>query len=183
MVKLGLICEGESESYIFDTDSFKAFLATLHIELIGIAETGSKNQYLGDRLIRYRQILLDQGAEKIIALIDLDRDACITVTKQNVLPFDNQMVVVAVKEFENWYLADTEALSRLLGNQVHIDYPENDFEPFKTIAHLNRKGFGGSKPRLAMKMRANGFSVERAAQHPNCPSANYFLTKLQSLRP
>lgn len=183
MVKLGLICEGESESYIFDTDTFKVFLAALNIELIGIAETGSKNQYLGDRLIRYREILLDKGAEKIIALLDLDRDACITLTKQSVLPFDNQMVVVAVKEFENWYLADSESLSRLLGREVYIEFPEADFEAFKTIAQLNRKGFGGSKPRLAMKMRANGFSIEKAASHPHCPSANYFLTKLQSLRP
>ena len=26
-----------------------------------------------------------------------------------------------------------------------------------------------------------GFTIENAANHPNCPSARYFLTKLQTL--
>ena len=49
----------------------------------------------------------------------------------------------------------------------------------KIIELNNGKGFGGSKPRLAMKMKSNGFSIQNAAAHPNCPSALYFLNKLK----
>ncbi len=181
MVKLGIICEGETEVIIFNTPAFNQLLKSFEIELIGVVETGSKTQYFADRLIKHRKILIDKGAEKIIALVDLDKDTCITLTKESIPQFDNQLIVVAVKEFENWYLADTGALSLLLNQPVHIDWPEQDENAEKTIVQLRSKGFDHSKPRLANAMIRNGFTIENAAKHPNCPSANYFLTKLQTL--
>ena len=183
MVKLGIICEGETEVLHFDTSLFRQFLQRFNLELIGVVETGSKTQYFEDRLLKYRQILLDRGAEKIITLIDLDQDTCITFTKQAIPKFDNQTIVVAVKEIENWYLADSLTLNNLLGREVTIDWPEQVADAEKLIIQLRGKGFGHSKPRLAKAMLNNGFTVERAARHPNCPSARYFLTKLQTLAP
>lgn len=181
MVKLGIICEGETEVLHFDTPSFRQFLQGLNLELVGVTETGSKTQYFENRLSKYRQILLDRGAEKILVLVDLDRDACITFTKQAIPGFDDQFVVVAVKEFENWYLADSEALNKMLGHVVNIGNPEQEENAEKLIVKLRGKGFGHSKPRLANAMKNAGFTVENAARHPNCPSAQYFLTKLQTL--
>ena len=181
MVKLGLICEGESGLIIFDTDEFKAFLAGMSIDLVGVVETGSKTQYFEDRLIKHRSILIDRGAEKVIALIDLDADTCITETKNKIQIFDQQTVVVAVKEFENWYLADSNALSRFTEQKIVIEHPEQDNDALTTIIDLYKKRFPKSKPRLAKTMKRYGFSVENAANHPNCPSARYFLTKLQTL--
>lgn len=182
MVKFGLICEGETENIHFNTPEFIELLREFKLELVGIVETGSKNQYFQDRLIKHRQILLDKGAEKIMVLVDLDTDTCITLTKQAVQPFNNQTVIVAVKEFENWYLADTVALQNLLGREVAIiENPEQEPDAEKKIIGLRGKGFGGSKPRLANAMKRSGFTIERAALHQNCPSARYFLTKLQTL--
>ena len=181
MVNLGIICEGETELIHFNTPEFGRFLKALDINLIGVVETGSKTQYFEDRLIKYRQILLDKSAHKIIALVDLDRDLCITLTKQAIPQFDNQVIVVAVKEFENWYLADTTSLCNLLGRDVRIDQPEQEADAEKAIVQLRGKGFGNSKPRMANAMHRNGFTIEQAARHPNCPSARYFLTKLQTL--
>lgn len=181
MVKLGIICEGETEVIHFDNTSFKTFLRSIGIELIGVTETGSKTQYFEDRLLKYRQILLERGAEKIIVLVDLDCDTCITFTKQGIPSFNDQFIVVAVTEFENWYLADSEALSQMVGHNLKIDNPEKEENAEKLIVKLRGKGFGHTKPRLANAMKNAGFTIENAARHPNCPSAHYFLTKLQTL--
>ena len=181
MVKLGIICEGESERIIFDSPTFKALLSGYKIELIGIVEAGSKTQYRADLLPKHRQILLDKGAERILALIDLDDDQCITFTKQTVPSFDDQIVVVAVKEFENWYLADAKALNEFTGKGQSVDSPESYLEPLDELISLYGKRFPKSKPKLANSMKRCGFSIEHAAEHPNCPSARYFLSKLQTI--
>ena len=181
MVKLGIICEGESETIIFNSPSFISFLQTLNIDLVAVQETGAKNQFYGERINSHRQILIDKGASCVLALLDLDKDECITITKQKVTIFANQEIVVAVKEFENWYLADSNAISVFLNKSISIDYPEIYDEPIDEMINLNGKTFAKSKPRLARKMLNNGFSIQNAANHPNCPSAKYFLTKLQSI--
>jgi len=54
------------------------------------------------------------------------------------------------------------------------------WERFKEIAKaLEKRGPGTSKPIFAKKFIKNSnFDVERAAQHPACPSARYFVEKL-----
>ncbi|MFC0183736.1 protein of unknown function [Pseudarcicella hirudinis] len=180
MVKLGIICEGESEVIIFKSESFISFLNEIGIELIDVQATDAKNQFYGERINSHRQILIDKGATHILALIDLDKEECITITKQKISPFENQKIVVAVKEFENWYLADTNALSAFLSKPVEeIPLPEEFDEPIDEMIKLNVITFAKSKPILARKMLRSGFSIQNAANHPNCPSAKYFLTKLK----
>ncbi|MDR6562562.1 MULTISPECIES: hypothetical protein [unclassified Arcicella] len=180
MVKLGIICEGESEGVIFKSENFISLLNSIGIELIDVQETGAKNQFYGERLNAHRQILIDKGATQVIALLDLDKDQCITVTKEKVLDFPNQSIVVAVKEFENWYLADTNALSSFLGRYIEeVNFPEMYVEAIDEMINLKGFTFPKSKPKLAKKMINSGFSIQNAASHPNCPSANYFLTKLK----
>lgn len=181
MVKLGIICEGESEKIIFDSPDFKALISSYQIELVDVVVAGGKTQYRADFLPKHRQILLDKGAERIIALVDLDDDQCITLTKQTVPSFDDQTVVVAVKEFENWYLADTVAMGTFTGTHQPVEKPEVYMEPLDEIIRLFGKRFPKSKPKLANSMKRCGFTIERAAKHPNCPSARYFLDKLQTL--
>ncbi|MEA5457556.1 hypothetical protein VB796_00815 [Arcicella sp. LKC2W] len=181
MVKLGIICEGESETIIFNSLSFISFLQTMNLELVAVQETGSKNQFYEERINSHRQILIDKGATHILTLLDLDKDGCITITKQKLSVFTNQEIVVAVKEFENWYLADSIAISHFLGKTINVDYPENYDEPIDEMIRLKGFSFAKSKPRLARKMLKAGFSIQNAANHPNCPSAKYFLTKLQSI--
>ena len=132
MVKLGIICEGESETIIFNSPNFIAFLQTMNIELVAVQETGSKNQFYGERINSHRQILIDKGANHVLALLDLDKDECITITKQKVPIFKNQAIVVAVKEFENWYLADSDAISSFLNKQSSPSRPETGTRPLSS---------------------------------------------------
>lgn len=177
-MKLGIICEGESETVIFNSANFISFLQTLNIDLVAVQKTGAKNQFYGERINSHRQILIDKGATYVLALLDLDKDECITIAKQKVMVFANQEIVVAVKEFENWYLADTNALSSFLDKPVSVDYPEIYDEPIDKMIKLNGKTFAKSKPRLARKMLNSGFSIQNAADHPNCPSAKYFFNQI-----
>lgn len=72
------------------------------------------------------------------------------------------------------------------GNFLY-EYPEHEVIPFETIRtiYFNKflKGIVGrdQKKKLAQKMLQNGFSVQNAANHPNCPSAAYFLSKLEQI--
>lgn len=186
MVKLGIICEGESEPLILDTAEFRTFVAQYNTELVGITQAGGKKEYGAERIEKHRKILLDQGADYIFVLVDLDTDACITLTKQEIIQQPNQTIIVAVQEFENWYLADSSALSAFVGTSVEIPNPEQDHDPITTIVNLGLaaqrfRRYRKSKVLLAKDMHRHGFTIENAAQHPNCPSANYFLTKLQTL--
>ncbi|MVM32583.1 hypothetical protein GO755_21260 [Spirosoma sp. HMF4905] len=186
MVKLGIICEGETEPIILDTPEFRIFVAQYDIELVAVTQVGGKKEYGVERIDKHRKILLDKGVERIIVLIDLDNDSCITFTKQELIQYPDQIVVVAVKEFENWYLADSLALSQFVGVPVNIPDPEMDQDPITTIINLGLearrfKRYRKSKVLLAKDMHRHGFTIEKAAQHPNCPSAHYFLTKLQTL--
>lgn len=182
MVRLGIICEGESETIIFNDNSFKNWLHSLNIELVSVQETGSINQFFEDRFEKHRALMLLKNVDFIVALIDLDKAPSLKEHKTRVNILQNEAVVIAVKEFESWYLADKNALNNLLQKQVLIEFPEEVQEPFKEIVKLNNgKGFGKSKPFLAKMMLRNGFSIENAAKHPNCPSAKYFIKKLESL--
>ena len=182
MVRLGILCEGESETYIVKSEQFQNWILNAGLELVGIRPVGSKNQYWEDRFESHLSILNDLNCDQIIILVDLDNDSCITETKRLIKTGINQHVIVSVKEFENWFLADFQALGKLVSKEVYVEFPEMEDEPVRKIIELNNgKGFGGSKPRLAVKMRNNGFSIQNAAEHPNCPSARYFLDKLQKI--
>jgi hypothetical protein len=186
VVKLGIICEGESEPTILDTAEFRNFLGQFEIELVGVVGAGGKKEYEAERIQKHRLILLDRGATAILVLVDLDKDVCITFTKEAVTQYPDQKIVVAVKEWENWYLADSQTLSGFVGQETVIQLPEQDEDPVTTIIGLaiaskQIKRFPKSKVRLAQAMRNNGFTIEKAARHPNCPSAQYFLSTLQIL--
>lgn len=182
MVKLGIICEGESETIVLKSEPFVSLLRALSIELIAVQETGSKNQFFGGRFEKHKATIKDKGAEVVMVLFDLDKDECPSKLKESSDLTENEIGVIAITEFESWYLADNFALSKLLEKEINVDFPESFDEPIKEIVRLNDdKSFGKSKPRLAQKMLRNGFSIENAAKHPNCDSAKYFIKKLKSL--
>jgi hypothetical protein len=61
--------------------------------------------------------------------------------------------------------------------------PALPWERLKSLAsEYNKRGPGGSKPVFAMQMTKHyGFSLKRAADHPNCPSATEFYEFLVKL--
>ncbi len=187
MVKVGFICEGKTEKKIIESVIFQEWLIKNDIQCINpVFDAEGNGNLLPNNIRLIREELIKNGAQQIIILTDLDDDVCITLTKQRITHLDNQIVLIAVKKIEAWFLADHKTISQLVNSHVIVDLPEASDNPFETIQQLflEKTGRGiGTQPMLARRMIKYGFSVEKAAQHPNCPSANYFLTKLQSLRP
>lgn len=186
MVKLGFICEGETEKIIVESSRFKEILAENNCTLIKAFDATGNGNLLPKNIVPMINNLVDEGAEKIIIITDLDEDECITKTKARIDAPKEIITVVAVKQVEAWFLADNNTLSTLLNEDGFIfDQPEEEPIPRDTIQQLflqkTLNGIGGSKPRFARKMINNGFSIKNAAAHPNCPSARYFIAKLQSL--
>ncbi|WP_373512758.1 hypothetical protein [Persicitalea sp.] len=185
MVKIGFICEGTTEKKIVGSEKFQKYLSKLGIEIVGeIRDAGGNGNLLPQNLPEFTKPLIDKGAEKIVVLTDLDEDACISFTKNRITTDENRTIIVAVRQVESWFLADRFTLSSLLKENFDFENPEDQANPYEVLRVLfnEKRGRGcGTKHILAKRMIKYGFSLENAAQHPNCPSATYFLNKLQQL--
>jgi hypothetical protein len=187
MVNIGFICEGFTEELILESEKFHAILRDYNINNVGLINVRGNGNLLPHRILQHQEFLFEEGASKIVILTDLDQDECITKTKLRITEFSNQIIIIAVKQIESWFLADNETMSKILDEDFVFEFPENEDIPIETIRKIHfekfKRGIVGKdeKIRLARKMLKNGFSIQNAANHPNCPSAKYFLTKLQSI--
>ena len=187
MVKVGFIVEGGCEKIVLKAVEFQNYLQSQDIEQVGdvIDIDGKGNlKQSSTRMDTQVQLLRDAGAEWVIVLRDMDNTDSFDAVKQEVYRASDVKTCVAVRELEAWFLADSETLSTLFQANFKHDSPETVLKPFELLVALRKqytnRGIGDKKV-FARTMLANGFTTERAAQHPNCPSARYFLTKLQTL--
>ena len=184
MVKIGFIGEGKTEQIILESASFQVWLRQNGMERVGtVIDADGAGNLLPARIEPLQIELLSYQPDVIVILTDLDSDESVQITKQRIGESSDQIIIVAVKKIEAWFLADEQTLAHLTNDLVHIDHPELVDNPFGEIQQLflNKTGRGvGTKPILARRMLKYGFTIERAAQHANCPSARYFLTKLQT---
>lgn len=185
MVKIGLIVEGDSERIVLKHEWFTDFLLKNDIELAGdVINLGGKGNLNTARMETQVQLLRDQGAERVFVLRDMDDAPCLTAVKQEVYQASDVKVCVAVKELEAWFLADSETLTTIFQVDFMFSFPEIENSPLETLKRLrlqHQKTGISDKKLFAKMMVREGFTIERAAAHPNCPSARYFLTKLTEL--
>jgi hypothetical protein len=184
MVKLGFIVEGDTEALILKSAAFKTFLISLGLQLaadpINVKE---RTNLMPDKIESDVATLMDLGSNTIFLFTDLDEDKCITLTKNRIDPNQQHTTIIGVKEIESWFLADTNSLRAFLkSNDLFIENPESVNKPSDHINSL-RSSYRGRKARskvvLANEILSNGFTIESAAQHPNCSSARYFIQKLE----
>lgn len=185
MVTIGFICEGDTERKIIESVAFQQTLTGLGLICIKPIEDADGNgNLLPHNIEPIRTKLFAAGADTIFVLTDLDKDATVDSTKKRISELPNQTIIIAIKAVEAWFLADSNLLSDLMSTTIHIDHPESEEQPFEKIRQLflDKTGRGvGTKHILATRFIKYGFTIEKAAQHPNCTSAHYFLTKLQTL--
>jgi hypothetical protein len=189
MVKVGFICEGATEQILLQSDTFRRLLASLKIESLPVIDAGGSGNLLPHNIAGYTARLEKEGATFIFILTDLDEDICITKTKERIGARTNDIVVIAVKKIEAWFLACSPTMQRVLSvSGFKFAAPEVDNEPFETINQLITKHTGrgigkkkAGKIRLINKLLENGLDLTQAAAHPNCPSAGYLLKKLKEV--
>jgi len=185
MVKLGFIGEGSNEKAILSSVSFRDLLHRLELEFV---EEVFNAKGGGNLLPKYIEEQVENhylaGATHIVILTDLEDAPCITSVKTRIGLQQNHLIIIAVSAIEAWFLADTDAISKFIGHNFYCEAPESILNPFQFIKQekLRLTGRGVDKKRLlCSRMLLNGFSLEAAAAHPNCPSSKYFLDKLKSL--
>lgn len=184
MVKLGFIVEGATEKIMLEKSDFFSHLKSLHLEVFNeVINAKGKGNLLPQKVSEYLDKLNDNGVTMAFILSDLDEDKCITETKNRISAKENQIAVISVKEIEAWFLADTSAMRSILrDSQYYCDSPESIAKPFDEIKNerlkrINR-GVDDKKILANLMIKNHGFSILKAAQHPNCHSARYFLKKI-----
>ena len=188
MLKLGFIVEGDTERILLESDNFRSLLAELKLDYIPqVINVEGNGNLLPHNLKEHSQVLMDKGATRIVILTDLDKEACITKTKERIQPLENHIVIISIKQIEAWFLADTEAMRILFSDDTFEEqYPESHLVPFDEISRIKLfkvgRGIGKSKIKLAnILIKHTNFSIKRAAEHPNCGSSKYFIEKLKTL--
>lgn len=194
MVTVGFVVEGDSDEFLPRSQAFRNWLRTeCNLEVVDpIVNAGGNGNMCSRKINDYVDKLRIQAKpDKVVVLADLDPDQCapcIEKRKEIIGNHGIDLVVVARKAIESWFLADTEAMRNWTDDKdFHESEPESQegmpWERLKQISRdMGRRGPGSSKPGFAEKfIRKNGFDVRRAGNHPNCPSARYFVEKLRVL--
>jgi len=191
MVRVGFVVEGDCEEILVKSSHFRNLVARYHLEICRVVNTRGRGNLCPKNISTSIANCRLASPDKIVVLTDLECEPCITAAKEYIGEEGVDQIVVAKKALEAWFLADTEAMRCWLKNddfQGEI-MPEKTsampWEHLKEIAkhhHKDGRGPGTRKKRFAKAMiNQFDFSIERAANHPNCPSAKYFLEKLQQL--
>ncbi|MCY7352277.1 MAG: hypothetical protein LH606_16705 [Cytophagaceae bacterium] len=184
MVKIGFICEGETEKLIVESPVFQNLISEFGLVCIDdVIDAGGNGNLLPQNIEQFQLRLLNLGAQKIFILTDLDVNSCITLTRTRITERPDQIIIVSVKQIESWFLADSFALNLICQTDFSFCRHEQELNPFETIRQqlfdLTGRGIHKrSKLILAKRFLNAGFSIRNAAAHPNCPSARYFLNKL-----
>ena len=189
MVKVGFIVEGDTEKILLESKNFEDWTKNIGVDICHpIENANGSGNLLPKHIVPLVERLKLQDPSHIIILTDLENDP----DKQSVIDRigtdHTQLIFIAVKAIEAWFLADTSALNKWLKLEgVYEDFPELTpalpWDRLKALANEhNKRGPGGSKPVFAKQMtKHHGFSLERAAAHVNCPSATEFYSFLLNL--
>lgn len=183
MVTVGFVVEGPSDKKLVESESFQRWMPAATANC-----SSRKITAFVDKLK-----IQAKNPDKVIVLADLDPDRCapcISKRKEIIGNDGIDLIVIARKALESWFLADTEAMRRWTGNKgFYEDQPETlSGIPWDRLKEIGRdrdrgRGPGASKIIFARKfIRHQGFDVRRAAEHPACPSARYFVERLRALR-
>ena len=189
MVKVGFIVEGATEKIVVESTSFVEWLASCGIRC-GKQVIDARGNLGRDSIAELARLLRKtDDIDKIVLLRDLDPDTvvqCIAERKRESTADGVDMVVIARKAIESWFLADSRAMRNWTKDQTFIEQmPEETsgmpWERLKEIGRQSKRGPGHSKVIFAKRLVKLGFSVASAAAHPNCPSAAYFVREVCAL--
>ncbi len=191
MVRVGFIVEGDSEKILLESPSFRTWCESIGVEIVDpvINAGGGGNllpKYLGNHLARLTEN--SDTPDRIVVLTDLEDEDSTEVVRTRILSegFEEKIdvVFIAVKALEAWFLADTQAMRHWLNTPGFVEnFPEKTFDkPFERVkeiaALLQKRGPGGKVTFARAMVSKYGFSIENAARHPHCPSAKKFYQTL-----
>ena len=192
MVTVGFVVEGASEKRLVESKLFRKWLREdCNLAVIDPVVDAAGNGNMCSRNIEalVKGIRIQANPDKVVVLADLDPETCapcVQERKKIIGSQDIDLVAIAKKAMESWFLADTEAMRRWLSDDTFCEVAPETLAgmPWDRLKELGRKrGSGpGTKVRFSGKfIREHRFDVRRAAQHDQCPSARYFVKRLCAL--
>jgi len=185
--RIGFIVEGDSELIVLKSQRFNEFLTNLEVVSEGVFNAEGSGNFVNEnyKVRSFVNIFNDKGVGTIVILTDLENQPCLVNYKSSLHKFDDkQIIIIAVKAFESWFLADSNTLSNILERPLSYCRPEaTDKLPYETISDLYmyflRVG-PGTKVKLAKQMVNNGYTLQNSIAHPHCSSARYFFESLKN---
>lgn len=193
MVTVGFVMEGPSDKQLVESSLFRTWLREhCHLQVLDpVVDAGGNGNMCNRNIGVYvAKLKIEAKPSKVVVLADLDPDQCapcIEARKQMIGNAGVDLVVIARKAMESWFLADSEAMRRWTGDsEFYEPDPETmeamPWDRLKQIGRQKGRGPGSTKIIFARKfIRDQQFDVTRAAEHANCPSARYFVEKLRHL--
>lgn len=189
MVKLGFIVEGDSEKIMVESAGFKHWANAQGLEICSpvINAKGGGNllpHHMGPMLTQ----LARSAPDHIVVLTDLEDAPDVATVKARITDTHTQLIFVAVKALEAWFLADTEAMRSWLKQpdffeQAPEQTTEMPWDRLKEVANeYGARGPGSSKVIFAKKFcGTHNYQISKAAGHQACPSAKAFHDTLIEL--
>lgn len=192
VVTVGFVVEGDSDEFLPQSPAFRTWLRDEYqLEVVDPVVNAAGNGNLCSRKIGVfvEKLRIQAAPDKVVVLADLDPSQCapcIEARKQLMGVEGVDVVIIARKAIESWFLADTEAMRRWSGNDAFYDLEPETMAgmPWDRLKEIGRKRGRGPGSKVAFAkifIRDCQFDVRRAANHPNCPSARYFVEKLSML--
>ena len=193
MVTVGFVVEGESETLLVKSEVFRKWLREdCNLEVVDPVVDASGNGNMHSRNIgsSIKNLRTRANPDKVVVLADLDpekRVPCVQARKKIIGSQGIDLVAIARKAMESWFLADTEAMRRWLSDDTFYEVAPETLAgmPWNRLKELrDKRDRGPGRERLVFTrkfIRDHGFDVRRAAQHAQCPSARYFVERLCAL--
>ena len=182
MVRVGFIVEGDSEQIVVSSPLFQQFLTRHNHQLVTpVINAKGGGNLLPQNIEVFLSRLKQQNVDKIVVVTDLEGEASADAVRERIGHAELDVIFVAIKALEAWYLADTEAMrSWLKDEDFYETQPEQTvgmpWNRVIEVAKLRKKQGPGSKTSFAKKIvKHHHFSIENAANHPGCPSAKEML--------
>lgn len=182
MVTLGFIVEGHTEKVLINSERFRNWANTCGITICSQVFNAGGGGNLLPHNIEDMVIQLNMfKPDHIVILTDQEDEPSRQAVIDRIGEKHTDLVFVAVKAIEAWFLADNAAMKAWLEiADFFEEKPEETTDkPWSRLreiaAKFAKRGPGDSKPRFAQKMmELYGFSIANAAAHPACPSAKEF---------
>jgi len=156
MVTVGFVVEGPSDRILVESELFQAWLREdCGLDLAPpVVDAGGKGQMCNRKIGAFIQTLRTRAnPDKVVVLADLDPDSCapcISKRKEIIGHQGIDLVVIARKAMESWFLADTQAMRHWTGDHGFREprpetLPGMPWDRLKEIGRHKGRGPGANK--------------------------------------